>query len=136
MCQKDYKWKKSELNVRKTRIGYRREKRQVGVDEKHDKWAASEKKGVDDCRWDKKWTIGVKELHSQTMIPEGKVALITGGAMGMGRGFADALLQAGAKVKCHIYLWVCWVYLLESPRRGDSNEYTQHAFHISIRKSP
>ena len=21
---------------------------------------------------------------------------------------------------------VCWVYLLESPHRGDSNEYTQH----------
>ena len=21
---------------------------------------------------------------------------------------------------------VCWVYSLESPRRGDSNEYTQH----------
>ena len=31
---------------------------------------------------------------------------------------------------------VCCVYVLESPRRGDSNEYTQHKFHDTIRKFP
>ena len=29
---------------------------------------------------------------------------------------------------------VCLVYSLESPRWGDSNEYTQHTFHDKIRK--
>lgn len=32
------------------------------------------------------------------MKVEGKVALITGAASGMGKGFAGALLKAGAKV--------------------------------------
>ena len=29
---------------------------------------------------------------------ENKVVLVTGGAMGMGRGFSDVLLKSGAKV--------------------------------------
>ena len=35
---------------------------------------------------------------------EGRAALITGGAMGMGKGFADALVKSGCKViVCSFY---------------------------------
>ena len=46
---------------------------------------------------------------------------------------------------CHIdmkYIVVCWLYSLESPHRGDSNEYTQHTIiiwkvkNISLNYSP
>ena len=37
---------------------------------------------------------------------EGKTALVTGGAMGMGKGFSEVLLKSGCKV---IVMYVCGV---------------------------
>ena len=43
---------------------------------------------------------------------EGKMALITGGAMGMGKGFAEALVKSGCKVMATLFVFLLFHYLM------------------------